>query len=342
MTNRLFQPLHHNDTASKPKVEWYNSRSPISILSISPIPTPLLETLHSIMLNQNSLQSPFPTRYRIRFLFVILASLGGAMPAFADGVFPDKALEAAVRQEVFAKRYNSEPIVADDVKNISRVIGKGKKIESLEGLQHCKAVMEIDLENNSITDLKPLSDLKLLQSVNLAGNQIESIEALTELKGLQYLELSRNKVNNLEPLKSMTNMRSLYLSDNKIESLEPLSDMKKVWTLYAGKNPIKDFSAIRKLSWLESLDLHQTDLKNLDFLQPLTELKRLTLNSNKIEDLSPLVEACEADAAGPRRFSPFLRLDLRGNPLNDMAKSTQLAKLKDLGVRITVEGDTKP
>ena len=102
----------------------------------------------------------------------------------AEEIFSDKALEAAVRQEVFAKRHNAEPILADDVKNISRVIGKGKQIKSLEGLQHCKAIMEIDLENNAIADLTPLRELKMLQSVNLAGNQIESIEALAELTAL--------------------------------------------------------------------------------------------------------------------------------------------------------------
>lgn len=117
--------------------------------------------------------------------------------------------------------------------------------------------------------------------------------------------------------------------------------MKKVWTLYAGKNPIKDFSAIGKLTWLESLDLHETDLKELAFLGPLTELKRLTLVKNKIEDLNPIVEMCEKDAAGSRRFSPFLKLDLRENPLGDDAKAKQIAKLKEFGVRITLEQSEK-
>ncbi len=284
-------------------------------------------------------------RYRHVSAFSFLAVFAlvcRANPIHAEDTFPDKALEAAVRQEVFAKRYNTEPITAEDVKSISRVVGKGKKIESLEGIQHCNAVMEIDLENNAISDLGPIRELKLLQSVNFAGNKIESIEAMAELKGLQYLELSRNKVSDLEPLKAMPNMRSLYLTDNQIKSLAPLTEMKKVWTLYAGKNPLKDLAAISNLVWLESLDLQETDLTDLVFLKPLTELKRLTLTKNKIEDLSQLVAMCEADAAGSRRFSPFLKLDLRDNPLSESAKSTQIAKLKELGVRITLESEAKP
>ncbi len=255
-----------------------------------------------------------------------------------DSIFPDKALEAAVRQEVFAKRHSEEPLTAEDVKNISRVIAKGKKIASLEGLQHCKAVMEIDLENNTISDLAPLAELKLLQSVNLAGNQIASVEALKNLVALQYLELSRNKVVELGPLAEMTNMRSLYLSDNQIASLQPLAKMKKLWTLYAARNPLKDTATLAELTWLESLDLQETGLTSLEPLRQLGELKRLVLRKNQLTELEPLVAACEADANGPRRFAPFLKLDVLENPLNDTG-TAQLKKLQEFGVRVA---ESKP
>lgn len=340
--------MNHNRRLRFAKVEWVHSSRPNDYPSnwfaicflIVPPPLPFDCFTRPIMRMKVARLRRWPVIGTLPIL-LFLTILAGSNCA-EESTFPDKGLEAAVRQEVFAKRYNTEPITAEDVKNISRVIGKGKKIESLEGLQHCKAVMEIDLENNLIRDLAPMRELKLLQSVNLAGNSIESIEALAELKGLQYLELSRNKISSLDALKSMTNMRSLYLTDNQISSLAPISDLKKVWTLYAGKNPIKDFSPIGNLSWLESLDLHETDLKDLSFLKPLTELKRLALMRNKIEDLSPLVAMCQTDAAGPKRFSPFLRLDVRENPLDESAKSTQIPKLKEIGVRITLESEAKP
>jgi internalin A len=282
----------------------------------------------------------------VKFLnFVRLANFLVLMLGFSfrlgmadDSIFPDKALEAAVRQEVFSKRHSEEPLTADDVKNISRVIGKGKKIASLEGLQHCKAVMEIDLENNAISDLGPLAELKLLQSVNLAGNQIVSIDALKNLVALQYLELSRNQVVELGPLAEMTNMRSLYLSDNQIASLEPLAKMKKLWTLYAARNPLKDVATLAELTWLESLDLQETGLTSVEPLRQLGELKRLMLRKNQLADLGPLVAACEADANGPRRFAPFLKLDVLENPLSETG-TTQLKKLQEFGVRVA---ESKP
>jgi len=271
------------------------------------------------------------------FICLLLSLCPTIGTLFAQDLFPDKALEAVVRKEVFAKRYNTEPLSVEDVKNISQVVGKKAGIKSLDGLQNCQAIMLIDLENNEIADLAPIKDLKQLQSVNLAGNHIESIEPMAALTGMQYLELSRNKVIDIASIKAMSNMRSLYLSDNQIKSLEPVSDLKKVWTLYAAKNPIEDFTPIGKLKWLSSVDLRSCGIKDLQFLKPLTELKYLMLADNQIADLASMVEMSDADAKGEKRFAPFLRLYVYNNPLSDAAKNEQVKQLKELGVRIETE-----
>jgi len=50
-----------------------------------------------------------------------------------------------------------------------------------------------------------------------------------------------------------------------------------------------------------------------------------------------LVEAVQADAKGDRRWAPYLRLFLAGNPLSEDAKTKQLAALKEAGVRLEDE-----
>ena len=49
-------------------------------------------------------------------------------------IFPDKALEAAVRSQVFAKRENQEPITAADVETVSVIEGREMGIKDLTGL----------------------------------------------------------------------------------------------------------------------------------------------------------------------------------------------------------------
>ena len=140
-----------------------------------------------------------PVRFALSALSLALLCTSAAWTsqASAEDLFPDKGLEAAVRQEVFAKRYNTEPLTKDDVKNISQVKGKGKGIKSLAGIENCVAVQEVDLENNEVTDLAPLAGLKQIQLLVLTKNKIESIAPLADLERIQYLELSGNAVSDL-------------------------------------------------------------------------------------------------------------------------------------------------
>lgn len=251
----------------------------------------------------------------------------------AQDVFPDKALEAAVRWEVFEKRYNSEPIKAEDVKNISQVVARGKGIKSLEGLQHCKALMKLDLAYNEIFDLAPISELKQLQSIDLSGNQIENVGPIAGLKQSQYLQVSKNKIADLTPIKDLTNLNSLYLNDNQIKSLEHVAALKKLWTLQAAGNPIENANAISDLRGLKTLNLTGCGLKKVEFLKGVKELSLLMLDKNPIESLDPLVEVCEADTA--RRFAPFLRLYLDAKVAGDL--NAAIDRLKKVGVRINPE-----
>lgn len=265
------------------------------------------------------------------FTLLVVASPLGAR-VWSQSVFPDKALEAAVRAEVFAKRYNQEPITADDVKQISQVVAKGKGITNLEGMQHCKAIALIDLENNQIHDLGPLKELNHVQSLNLAGNQIESISALEAQVQMQYLELSRNQIEDLTPLRKMANMRSLYLSENRIANLSAVAELPKVGTLYVAKNPISDWSPIGKLKWLHSLDASHCKIQSLEFLKPLRQLSYLMLVNNEIQDLAPLADMCEVEKDELNRFAPFLQLYIQGNKIPD--EDPQLNRLREYGVRL--------
>ena len=82
------------------------------------------------------------------------------------------------------------------------------------------------------------------------------------------------------------------------------------------------------------LDLRDNQIENIGPLAKQTELNLLMIERNKIKDLKPLVESAKADSAGPKRFAPYLRLYIAGNPLSDATKSAQLDAIKAAGVRI--------
>ena len=275
---------------------------------------------------------------RTRFLAVAFVAVGfvavfGCLSQAQD-LFPDKGLEAVVRREVFEKRYNTEPLTADDVKNISQVVGKGKGIKSLEGLQHCKALMKLDLENNEIVDLGPIRELKLLQSVDLAGNKLQSLEPLTGLVAIQYLHIANNGIEDISPLKGMVKLQSLYASGNKIKKLEPVFGLKKLWTLDVGGSPVEDLQGIAELRGLQTINLKGCGVKGLEFAKSMREMRLVILSENPEVDLTGLIEACEADAKESRRFAPFLRLYVDDSIVKDAAKQAWFERLKSVGTRV--------
>src|SRR5581483_10288342 len=123
-----------------------------------------------------------------------------AQAAPTEPLFPDKNLEAAVREGVFSKRGTEQPLTAEDVKTLSEIHAKGRKIHDLKGLEHCSALASLDLSGNEVESLAPLADLKNLQALFLSKNRIRDLKPLSGLGGLQYLDVSDNQVADLAPL----------------------------------------------------------------------------------------------------------------------------------------------
>src|SRR5687767_10994369 len=135
--------------------------------------------------NFDSFRQPKVIVMRLFFgTLVTLLFAGLASGAAAQDLFPDKNLEAVVRQYVFEKKNKPDPLVEADVVNISGIKADGNKvakITNLAGLEKCKSLAAIELPNHEIADLAPLKELKQLQSVILNKNKIASVQPLADL-----------------------------------------------------------------------------------------------------------------------------------------------------------------
>ena len=249
-------------------------------------------------------------------------------------IFPDQALEKAVRRQVFAKRENAEPITAADVADIAIIEGRGFGIKSLAGLEHCKKVALINFAENQITDLKPLAGLPRLQSLDLSKNQVLSLAPLATNTALQYLELSFNKLKKLDAVAGLTNLATLLVAHNEIADVSPAFGLPKLHSLHLDGNRVNKLKGIAVLKRLDLLSANDNRISDLSPLAGLTDLRFLSLENNRLRDVQPLVAMAEADVAGERRFAPFLRLYLKGNKLQSKKPAAQLDRLRELGVRI--------
>lgn len=277
-----------------------------------------------------------------RFILLCLMWVGAVHAADATNsapeisVFADRNLEAAVRQQVFAKRDTDKPLTAADVANVAVVQGNFRGITNLMGLEHCKALASIELAGNRIVDLAPLAGLRQLQYVHLASNRVANVQSLGTLPSLQYIQLESNLVTDASPLAACTNLASVYLSKNKLKTIAPLTNLPRVVTFYADGNGLKTVAGLEQLQWLTTVSLSNNRISDLSPLARLRAPSLVLLEDNQIKDLTPLYTAAKADLAGPKNWAPFLRLYLKGNRLSSASKK-QLAELEKEGMRVVLK-----
>jgi internalin A len=235
-------------------------------------------------------------------------------------IFKDKALETAVRKQVFAKRETNEPLTAADVEKVAVIEGRNMGIKDLSGLEKCVQLASLTLPQNLVSDLSPLSHLERLQFIDLAENQVSDLTALGTLKSLQHIDLTGNKVAELKPLATAKTLNSLYLAGNQIKDLSPLTQLPKVWSLQLDRNQISKLDGLGNLKGLCMLSLEGNQIRDLTPLEPLAELRFLILTGNQLADLTPLKRMMEKDFAGRKQWAPYCDIRLGNNPLSADAK----------------------
>ena len=136
----------------------------------------------------------------------------------ADGlevVFPDKNLEAAVRE---ALEKPEGPLTRGDLKRLDDELAADKAgIENLFGLDHAINLTKLTLANNQISDLSPLASLTNLTLLRLDSNQISDLSPLASLTNLIELRLNFNQISDISPLASLiaSNLK-VFLDSNPL------------------------------------------------------------------------------------------------------------------------------
>ncbi len=261
-------------------------------------------------------------------LGIVRADTTNEPPAFVD-----PQLEAAVRQQVFAKRNTTNALTPSDVAQVSVVVGNFRGITNLSGMEHCKAIASLELAGNRITDLSPLRGLRQLQLLILSSNKITDASSLRTIPALQYIELSHNQVKDISALATLTNLASVYVGDNRLTSIAGLTNLPRLVTLYAERNALKSITGIVRLRGLSSISLSGNQISDVTPLAGLRSPSFIFLEKNRVRDRAPLNGWLTNDLGTSRNFAPYLQLFLKDNPLSSRSKKLVQQWAKD-GVRV--------
>ncbi len=250
-------------------------------------------------------------------------------PAESIVSFSDPKLEAVVREALDA---TTLPLTCGLVAGVEGLVGTGRQIVDLRGIQNLTALRRAWLDGNFVRDLAPLRGLADLTTLALRGSQFSDSEPLSELSGLRYLDLTGTGLTDVGALSGLVGLEVLYLRNNRIVDLSPLQSLVELEILsLAANRMISDLSPLAGLTQLVYLDVTNNRVQDVGPLAGLVQLRTLWLAWNSIRNISPLAGLTSLEV-----------LDLEVNPVDDLSPGSGMLGLQVLRLWGTRIADLTP
>lgn len=261
-------------------------------------------------------------------LFGIVVGLVDAPGAIAQDAVEaahsvaDSELEQVLRTVLTRKGLlNSEKdaLTAESLEKIEFLDASECGIDTLQGIQSCVNLRELNIRGNRIQDLSPVSGLSKLVALDAADNRIAEPQPLASLSLLREVDLSNNRISSLKALQGCGKLNRLTASGNKIERLDGIGTLVQLHTLILSDNRIEDLSPLRSADRLSTLDLRRNRLQNLQHLLACGGLQWSFLQDNRIDSLEAVLAVIDTTAledrgAGRQDDRAVWKVFLAGNP----------------------------
>ena len=149
-------------------------------------------------------------------------------------------------------------------------------IVSIEPLTSMMWLERLTINNQGVSDLKPLTGKEFLLELNAQNNPVGSLEPIGGSVLLELLNIENTQVSDLGPLSKMNNLITLNASGTPVKSLKPLSGLMKLENLFVNNTNVRSISPVENIPALKQLRVYNTKVKKRD-VEKLQQ-KRLDLN----------------------------------------------------------------
>jgi hypothetical protein len=149
-------------------------------------------------------------------------------------------------------------------------------IISIEPLTSLMWLERLTINNQGVSDLKPLANKEFLLELNAQNNPIASLAPIESSTLLELLNIENTQVGDLAPLSKMDNIVTINASGTPVKSLKPLSGLQKLENLFVNNTNVRSISPVENIPALRQLKVYNTKVKKraVESLQQ----KRLDLN----------------------------------------------------------------
>ena len=232
----------------------------------------------------------------------------------------DPELRKRVAASFSPPKAPTDPITADEMKELTSVLADTVDIRHLTGLEHAINLTRLQLlrgipQTQAVLnarpsfDLTPLSDLTKLKDLSLQGvvifdmaplknltalkdvsliytYGIREIPDLSKLTGLVFLRLVSNRITDISGISGLTNLRQLDLSLNNISDITPLTRLRNLEILRLDSNAIITHETLSAVLPHLSKDIDQELIE--EYMETAINSGQLGLGNTNISDLSVL------------------------------------------------------
>ena len=261
--------------------------------------------------------------------------------------FPDPNFEALIREKLEIPTRN---ITNQDLWAIKHLSGVGRNIYDITGIEYCSGLRILTLRENYIINIEPLSKLVLLDHIDLQNNQISDIKPLVDNPGLgigdDIIYIYENPLSDESILKykpqlqyrgvkfysnaELSNPGEINFMDDNFEAVirEYLNKptgailntvLESITNIYARNRNINNIYGIEFCINLDTLNIGENSISDLLSLSNLKQLTILNVDNNNIDDISPL-----------KGSYTLVNLNLNNNYLNSIDALSNLTKLTGL------------
>lgn len=181
---------------------------------------------------------------------------------------------------------NAKDSILGEPKNLSGTtdfkFAVSRGIKNISGLEHCKNLKKLKLNENEIADLSPLKNLTKLTYLEMSRNRIVDLKPIAGLTKLTFLKLYDNLIEDITPIQNLTNLTSLDLHYNvKVEG----DENNKIIS-----NGITDISSLKNLKELTFLDISANRISDVKTILNFDKIVDLDFSGNNVTDYTGLEE----------------------------------------------------
>ena len=136
-----------------------------------------------------------------------------------------------------------------DMEKINKLGLSGKDISDISFLKYFPNLEELRLDNNKISDLKPLESLTKLKKLSIQNNGLTDISSIGKVSTLKDLYLNGNQISDASPISNLSNLEYLFIANNNISEIGSLAKIAKhnLRHIEAQSNHISDFYKINNI-----------------------------------------------------------------------------------------------